>query len=412
MEIDRPMERSLYFAINQPQGSSVSQSDMTNMANESQDFIAGVYPVSDTLNNFTSSFAPPFIDGGLNDAYCWAWRVITGAERCVAVVTRDWFVAHSPTSNGVFYPNLPNITDVQNGGFNITAHELGHSYGLVPGASIICDSGQPTNLSPHTRNLIASGYWFDFSTDVNPDEGPNTLDYMNCSNSANDPYPDSRTAAQNIQRWSSTDDFAWLFSKFSGFRQDPEILLVEGTIGRNNNVQLGPSYRSLTGTADLSRHGDGAILVKDHAGNVVAQLTFPVVFTALDSTVVFDPAPFGFSVPYPPNATTVEFVRSGQVLARFSPTTKLLADAVLSIPDSGFDQNSAERRNALLNKIGALDGQLAAGDLVGARNNLQNDIEKHLDDWLVDGYATETPLQYTKPQIVALVNELIQRLGG
>ena len=93
-------------------------------------------------------------------------------------------------------------------------------------------------------------------------------------------------------------------------------------------------------------------------------------------------------------------------------TSKLLFDAVQSVPDSAFDQSPSERRNALLNKISALDAQLTTVDLVGARNRLQNDIRKHLDDWLVDGYSIQTPLQYTKPAILELVDELTGRIGG
>jgi hypothetical protein len=100
------------------------------------------------------------------------------------------------------------------------------------------------------------------------------------------------------------------------------------------------------------------------------------------------------------------------VLARVSVSSKLLRDAVMSIPDVGFDKNPAQTRNALLNKIDALDQLLAAGDLVGARNKLQNDIRKQLVAWLKDSYPIQSPLEYTKPAILALVDELLQRLGG
>jgi hypothetical protein len=99
------------------------------------------------------------------------------------------------------------------------------------------------------------------------------------------------------------------------------------------------------------------------------------------------------------------------VLARMLVTTKLLHDAVASVPDAGFLANPSDRRNALQNKIDALDTQLAAADLTGARNNLANDIRKHLVDWLLPDYPTQTQRQYTRAGILGLVDELLDRLG-
>jgi hypothetical protein len=403
----------VYFAVNGLRTGSVAQAGVTLTAQESQGFIEGVYPVGDLVYDVGDPHFDDQVPGFFNfdlivdSTYCWFQRSLTGAERCVAIVTPDWFKTYVPEAIG-FTPTwsafgLPMIKDIVfsgNGDFATPAHELGHSYNILGGPDM------------HTTDMPASGYWFAFSADVNPNNNSTTLDYMNFDGDPALNYPSTMAAASMVPNWSTSADFSYLFKKFAGFTPDPEVLLVAGTIGKNNVVQFSASYRSQTGSASVSESGDGELRVKDSNGNVVAELTFPVSFAVDDGAGTIDPAPFLFSVPYPKNAATVEFVRSGKVVASFSPTTKLLDDAVLSIPDSGFDQNPAQRRNALLNKISALNYQLSAGDITGALNNLRNDILKNVQSWLVDGYATESPLQYTKQQILDLIAELIQRIGG
>ena len=41
-----------------------------------------------------------------------------------------------------------------------------------------------------------------------------------------------------------------------------------------------------------------------------------------------------------------------------------------------------------------------------------NDFKKSLEEWLVDGHAISSPLQDTKTQILALVDDLVARLGA
>ncbi len=47
------------------------------------------------------------------------------------------------------------------------------------------------------------------------------------------------------------------------------------------------------------------------------------------------------------SAATVEIVHAGQVITRVAATTKLLHDAVASIPDAGFREHPAQRRKEL-----------------------------------------------------------------
>ena len=149
---------------------------------------------------------------------------------------------------------------------------------------------------------------------------------------------------------------------------------------------------------------------------MVGQATVPVVFQEIIDPITFesgslDSALMSIAVAYPQNAITASLIHDGNVIAHVNIPSKLLSDTIASIPDSAFDENPSERRNTLLKKTSSFDSQLASGDRNGAVSKLQNDIRKHLDQWLVDGYTVSSSLQYTKVQVLELADELIQRLS-
>jgi hypothetical protein len=102
------------------------------------------------------------------------------------------------------------------------------------------------------------------------------------------------------------------------------------------------------------------------------------------------------------SAATVEIVHAGQVITRVAATTKLLHDAVASIPDAGFREHPAQRRKELFKKIDALDKKLAKKDFSEAREILHDEIREDLLEDLINGYPTQSPLELSKDQILSL----------
>ena len=376
---------------------------------DSSDYLQAVYPVAPShfANQSSGTFSPApagylkSVFGAEDDAMnLWLnGRLITlfAPERVVGIVPKDWFLYHQlgQATEGIHFPMVNSVAFVLDNRPLVTAHELGHSYGfgegyvLNPDGTCCSSDGQPT-----------SGYWVQRHLAV-----PNSIDYMGDSLGAV-PYP-------STVRWTTQDGFRTLFQQFRKSSSDPEVLLVTGTITQAGTATFRSMYRVANGTVSQQPAGDGAIRVLDASGNVLATVSFAVDFSVQsDPPTVVTAAPFAFSIPFPAGAVQVAVLRGGQVLARVAITTKLLLDAVESIPDAGFVKNPSETRNALENKIGALDRQLSGGDEKGAINNLRNDIRKQLVDWLVDNYATQTPQQYTKAAVLALVDELLQRLAG
>lgn len=392
----------------------------------SQDFLRAVYPVAPNHFSAERIDAPyePIPGNNLPMANCGPllllpcgaqgdamnlWldgKLSTHAERFIGIVPSEWFSYHKISAQGVVFKMVSEVAFVTDGSPLVTAHELGHTYGFgegyetKDGKQCCTKYGNP-----------ASGYWVQRSVEVNK-----AIDYMGAFR-GDGPYPpDPSHPSTDPTRqlpWTTPDHFADLFRQFRTEPNDPEVLLVTGTIAQDGTTTFGPMYRVPDGTVSQPLAGDAAVQVLDATGNIVAEVPFTVDFRMLsEPPITLDAAPFAFSVPYPADAAQVQVVRSGQVLARESVTKKLLRDAVASIPDAGFVKNPSQRRKALENKIDALDHQLATGDRSGAVDKLRNDIRPHLADWLVDGYPTVSPRQYTKTEILGLVDEMIQRLGG
>lgn len=392
-----------------------------SMVANSSDFLKAVYPIDPSNYSWsTRSYYPTAnsYDSEFLGLYEDVWNIWLStamdsfkAKRSVGIVSERWINYHLGFANplgfyitGVTPPDMMNeVSFVLDNHPLTTAHELGHSYGM----------DHTYTIDPHYQGPAASGYWVDGP--LGAIEVKNSIDYMGedaliLPGVIYDEVPYPTTV-----RWSTMSDFVRLFQKFLTQPEDPEILLVTGTINQNNVVTFKKMYRLPEGIISQRTPGDGSVRVLDINGNIVSELLFTVDFGIFVDPLgikIVDTAPFAFSVAYPADAASVQIVRNGQVLAQTFIASKLLRDAVTSIPDQGFVRNSAELRAALLNKVDALETQLAAGDFAGAKNKLRNDIRRALAEWLINEYPTQSVLQYTKPGILSLVDELLQRMSS
>ncbi len=190
-------------------------------------------------------------------------------------------------------------------------------------------------------------------------------------------------------------------------------MLVAGTAKLSGSITIDSLDWSTAGAPDQPTAGDSSINVLDTGGNVLSQTTFALDFNVNVEplgSIEMDTVPFAFSVPFPVGAAQVEVVHNGAVLVRQDLRSGMLATAIASIPDLGFVDNPTQRRNALLDKVAAFEQQLANGDTTGAAQKLTLDIRKHIVDWLVDGYATVSPLEYSKNEVLSVVDRVLQGL--
>ncbi len=66
-----------------------------------------------------------------------------------------------------------------------------------------------------------------------------------------------------------------------------------------------------------------------------------------------------------------------------------------------------QRKLALHNKIYVLEKMTNA---IAKANKMRDDIPDKIDKWTYDSYATETPLQLRKDELLGLIDNLIGRL--
>jgi hypothetical protein len=382
-------------------------------------FLQAVYPVAPQrfiVERNEQMFIPSELDlipeqhtGAVHVAmHLWLdGKLSSGAERFIAIVPQFWFSYYGfgDTTgihiNHLLFPMVNEVAFIVDGSLFNAAHELGHSYGF----------GEEYTLTPDGKcceydGVETSGYWVELRKEVVDSNGYMGDDpgYDPCSW----PYGEN-----SVLRWSTIDNFAKLFRQFRTHQDDPEVLLVTGMISKDLTVTFGPMYRKQDGTVSQPPAGDAAVQVLDSNGNIIAELPFTVDFNvSTNPPMTLDTAPFAFAVPYPENSAKVQIVHNEQVLAKVSVSTNLLRDAVESIPDNGFIDNPDQLRNTLLNKVDDFDDYLTAGDLNSASHKLKNDIRKRIVEWLVDGYETQTPREYTKDAILELIDELIGRLGA
>jgi Putative Ig domain len=381
--------------------------DFGTSVSDSQTYLKAIYPVAN-LASVTGTYVPislsassiPLLGARIDAQGLWLQgKLGTSAERIIGVAPAFYFSEHFPFlgTSGVSYPSVKGAVIVKEGFPSAVAHELGHTYGMYVKTELY-DTGDCNDINT-LDGLVFNAYWLERRQVVSQSQN-----YM-CGT------PDQ--SGLTTSQWTTTKDFATLMGVFQGKAPDPEVLLVTGFVNQDGTANFQSMYCRLADTASASESGDASVRVLDLRGNVLSTLTFPVDFNVFtDPRTTTTSAPFAFSLPYPANAAQVQITRAGALLFRVNIASKLLSDAIRSIPDYGFVRNQSQLRNALLLNVNAMDLQLSAGNTGGAAQLLQNEIRTQLVNWLIDGYTTQTPLEYTKQQILDLVDELVGRLEG
>jgi hypothetical protein len=163
----------------------------------------------------------------------------------------------------------------------------------------------------------------------------------------------------------------------------------------------------------VSVPGQYAARVLDRSGVILSVTTFDVAFSG-----AFEPngrrevteVPIVLSLPLPATAWTVTIVQNGVTIAAIGPYSASLLQAIQSIPDAAFQANPEQRRDALLNKVAAIQRQLAAGAVQGAYEALINDLENSVQNWLSDMYTKHAALEYDKSDVLLVINRIAAHL--
>jgi hypothetical protein len=400
-----------YYRIVGPYGAP-SNEEFMDTALHNSIFIKATYPVADgelyyrTMGDVNGTTIKGFVQLDVIYLAYTNW-LQNGGDRAIGIVPNNYFSYHGIYAVGISVPlSVKSAVLVTEGYWTTAAHEIGHTFGLWIKIPFI--SKEEYEINPPGNP--ARGYWVERKMDI-----INGICFMGYATES--PRTFMYNATHHV--WVDNEDYEILFKSFriGGWFDlfDPEFrwaVTVGGLIYRNGTIRLAPLYYVENASADYPFPGNASLLVLDWGGRVIDSVNFSVWFIAFVEplgAVEMDPAPFAFLAPFPPDAAKI-VIRYGNTTVEFNPLTKLLHDAVDSIPDYGFINNPQQLRKALHNKIDAVENMLTAGNFKGALEKLKHDIKPTIEKWLKD-YTTKTPLQLTKQQILHLIDQIIWRIN-
>jgi len=398
----------VYLPVNRPVTyfgyGPIDMAEYSTTVAQSGKFIKATYPIAESEftnegkdNKYYGSPVP--ILGMLSDTISiWLWgELLTGtsADRAIGIVPDDYFEYHlTGEAAGITFPGM-HAGLVENGYWTVTAHEIGHTYGLP------VSGGEEYITNPPGNS--ANGFWISERREIS--DGICFMGFALSKHSFN-------YGGRPV--WIDNEDYVSLFRQFRVSGSDPDVLLINGIISKNGTVQLGKLYMVENGTADYITPGNYSIQILDFSKQVLINIPFYTVFEMYvdpKGVVETDFAGFAFAIPYPENSSKILLQYNNATLTEFNPNAKLLHDAIDSIPDYGFIKNPEQRRKALHNKISEIEIKMEEGNITDARNKLEHDVKDKLEKWLVDNYQKENSEQLSKSEITKIVQAIIERLG-
>jgi len=410
--IDRPIT---YFGYG-----PIDLTEYSETVIQSGKFIGATYPVSEgeftnQKSNWKYYGSPVPLLGMIEDAIS-IWlrgELLTGtlADRSVGIVPDNYFDYHLRDIDGKFFPYISAVL-VANGSWTATAHEIGHTYGLHwPKEPPYFGPGEEYKTNPPWGNP-ASGFWVSEGIEIYPlnkETQKGGICFMGPSGAKNSFYYD---ALKWMPIWIDNEDYKALFKEFRVDKTDPNVLLINGLIFDDGTIQFGKMYTIEGGIVDNIIPGDYSIQILDKNNQVLTNIPFGATFETYTDVggVEKGVSGFAFVIPYPENTSKIQIQHNEEILVGLNPNTKLLHDTVDSIPEYGFVNNADQRKNALHNKIDAVEKMLEENNFQGAVYKLEHDIKDKVEKWLVDDYQKESVEQFSKNEIIRLLDEIVQRL--
>lgn len=190
---------------------------------------------------------------------------------------------------------------------------------------------------------------------------------------------------------------------------DPPVLVITGSITRPGTVQITGMLELPVGSISRERPGHEYSIELVGENGVLAVFEGPVKF---GDEFPLDPEFSGMTltIPYPFETTKIRFKKGRDVIFEMDPLSGTLRDVVSRVPDRGFAKNPEQRRRALLNKIHAFEKSLADGGGRGALEKLDQDIRKHIREWLVDFVNERNGIEFDRSDVLTQIDRVEARL--
>ena len=305
-------------------------SDFYNFFLSSEDFLQGVYPISD--ERFKSSYALYAegdtsifrgSDGLLDEDELRVWTLgvylpmqlahpIT--DRFVATVPVGWFYQNTIGKNknilGFAYPNLPGFVMLEArtsqvlNGTSIVAHEIGHTYQL----DIECEEYEDCNKTrmDEIGNYSSGGLWVEKRIPINI----TNLRKVYCFMGAN----------SDNEYWVDLEDYSTLLNdhkdsstQINDINSSSKTILVAGTIDITDTVTLENWYILSEAEQNSLIPGPYSFVYLDENDSILHELSFDVIFKV--EGINIHTTPFAYKIPYVEGTTKIVIKKNDIALA-------------------------------------------------------------------------------------------------
>jgi hypothetical protein len=312
--------RQLPLGADPPWGyGALNLGEYSTMVENSGKFISGTYPVSEEEFTNRRIDLPYFgntlpIIGMEQDAIeLWALgelATLGATDRVVGVVPDDYFSYHLKAGVvGISFPGIQAVLCSKED-WSSPSHEIGHTYGLnlpkwrwwPPG----WESTEEYDVNPPGND--ANGFCVALHSEVTD---------ATCLMGSLVPFGSFEDDYSRI--WVCDDTYESLFKSFLVQKDDPQVLLVDGMIFKNGTVQLGTWYCLSEGESDDVTPGEYSVRLLDADRQVLGEVQFDAPFYVMANSggvIETDVAGFAFTIPFYERTSTIQILRSGEVIAQ------------------------------------------------------------------------------------------------
>lgn len=196
--------------------------------------------------------------------------------------------------------------------------------------------------------------------------------------------------------------------EFDNPDQEGEVQPVLSLRGHTSNIEFSNVFKH-PGIPESQREGSVSLELLDTEDNILIDRNVPDTLeltfqngTRMKEGVVMATLPF-------PEETEVLVAKHDGVETRINPIERSVRDAINAIPDAGFINRPEQRREALFNKLDAIDRQMEQEKFRAAKRKMKRDIRDKLERWLRQNYDSAAN-QPTKQDMLNLVDDMIFRL--
>lgn len=301
---------------------------------------------------------------------------------------------------GIRYPRAPRVVLVEEGAHLAVANMLGRSF----------DVPYYPSVDP------VSGYWVDISLEAEPFRGERSRPSFMTSNLV-------RQDAENLNsRWIDENAYHILYSAFSLSSLNRNVkrarvgdgVHINGMIGHDGAISIRNAIPVLS--LEAQELGDGKVEVLNPLGQKISELSFNsttqaevITATASEnpSLVETNFSPLSLDVPFPAEAQEFRIYAKGKSTT-VQPHSFVLRRAIESVRDAGLLNPPEETRQELLQIVDKIEAGFSQRNYNQAFVLLERSLRPLIEQKVID-YQQSSPLDYTRAQVLSIIDSLLPR---